>query len=292
MADPNLTDAPPAPAPGGDPPPPPPPPAGDPPPADPPKDTQPPAWTDLLKGIQDEDARKFAERYTDLGALAKGGLELRKLSSQRDGWLKLPDANATDAEKAAYRKALGVPEGPEAYGVNVPEEMAKDDPDFADRLGRFLKAMHSSDASKAVVAQAVDWFISENRTIATREEEARKASMAEGEQKLRQRWGADYENYIGFYPRTVAHFGGEEVAGLLQSAGLDNHPAIVEMFVKIGRMTADSIPAIAQPRQQIASDLDALKAEASERMQKGTFNDPDFQRRWSAGFQRAFSSAA
>ena len=248
-----------------------------------------PAYSDLLGVISDEKAREFAKRYATLEDLAKGALDLRKLSSQREGWLKVPDDKATDEDKAAWRKALGIPDGPESYGVTVAEEVAKEDPDFADRLGRFLKAMHETGAPKGVVDKALAFQLSEIQAVKNREIEAAKAARDQGERELRARWGADYETYIGYYPRTVLHFGGEEVANALQSAGLDNDPRIVEMFVKIGRMTAESVPAIAAPATQRQSDLAAIEAEARERRDKGTYTDPEFQKRYDAALARAYA---
>lgn len=268
------------------------PPAGDPPPADPPKAAEPPAWSDLIKAIADEDARKFAERFTDLAALAKGGLDLRKASSQREGWVKLPGDKATDEEKAAWRKAVGLPEGPEGYGLALDKAEAEADPEAVDRFGRLLKVAFDNGAPKGAMAAIVEWYNSENRTIATRELEAWNTAVAQGEQKLRQQWGADYEANAALAARALQHFGGPDVLKLMEQAKVANHPDVMRMFAQIGRMTAESVPSIAQPRQQSVDDLEALKAEKRKREDEGTVYDADFQRRWAEGFRRAYGNAA
>lgn len=252
----------------------------------------PPAWSDLLRVIQDEKAREFFARYDSLEAAAKGGLDLRRMSSQRDGWVKLPGANATDEEKTAWRKAMGIPEGPEAYGVALPEDMAKDDPDAADRFGRFLKAMHETGGSKEQVAKAVEWYISENRTIAAREAEARIAADQRDEQILRREYGADFDARVAGGARAAQYFGGPDYVKAMEDAGLGNNPHVIRAWAKVAAMTAESVPAIAQPRQQSVGDLEALKAEKREREDKGTVYDPDFQRRWAEGFRKVYGTAA
>lgn len=268
------------------------PPAGDPPPADPPKAAEPPAWSDLIKAIADEDARKFAERFTDLAALAKGGLDLRKASSQREGWVKLPGDKATDEEKAAWRKAVGLPEGPEGYGLALDKAEAEADPEAVDRFGRLLKVAFDNGAPKGAMAAIVEWYNSENRTIATRAIEARTAADQQGEQDLRREWGGDFDTRIGGSARAAQYFGGPDYIKAMEEAGLGNNPHVLRAWAKVAAMTAESVPSIAQPRQQSVDDLEALKAEKRKREDEGTVYDADFQRRWAEGFRRAYGNAA
>lgn len=248
---------------------------------------QPPAWSDLIKGIADEDARKFAERFTDLGALAKGGLDLRKASSQREGWVKLPGDKATDEEKAAWRKAVGLPEGPEGYGLALDKAEAEADPEAADRFGRLLKVAFDNGAPKGAMAAIVEWYNSEKGAIATRELEAFEKSKVDGEQEMRREWGADYPARIERAALAAQHFGGQEMVALLEEKGLANHPAVLRAWAKVAAETSESVPSLAQPRQQSVSDLEALQAEARKRMDEGTYNDPAFQRRFSEAFHKA-----
>jgi hypothetical protein len=69
-------------------------------------------------------------------------------------------------------------------------------------------------------------------------------------QKLQQGWakqvkndpdigGDNFKQNANIANRALNQFGGEEVAGILKDSGLQNHPGLVKMFVKIGKAIGD-----------------------------------------------------
>jgi hypothetical protein len=169
-------------------------PAGATPPAEPAVAVQPnwpDDWRDKLAG-EDKAYRTLLDRYADPGALAKAHRELQlKLSK---GELKattgMPD-NASDEERAAWRKENGIPDKPENYDVRLPNGMVLGD---AERpiVNDFLQHAHQNNLPPTVVNVAMDWYMrfQEKQLADQREQDIGKRVQAE--ENLRADWGADY----------------------------------------------------------------------------------------------------
>lgn len=54
--------------------------------------------------------------------------------------------------------------------------------------------------------------------------------------------GANFQANIESAQRALARFGGDELKSLLNSTGLGNHPALVKMFVAVGKQIREDNP--------------------------------------------------
>lgn len=235
LLDPALGDPPagdpPAPNGGGDPP------AGDPPAGDPPAGDPPPSfklpedfdWRTHFAG-GDEKLLKLAGRYQSPKALLEGTAQLRaKLSSGKV--IEPLGDDATDEEKAAFRKALNVPDAAADYEKSLPEGYVLGDDDKP-RAQLLFDKMHAVNASPAAVNAALEvhqHLIEEQQAaLADADAEAKDRAIEE----MRDEWGADYKrnlnvakSYLDTLPEPVANAlkNGRGPDGM----ALANNPAII-----------------------------------------------------------------
>lgn len=269
----------------------PPPPAADPaatspPPASPPPAAAaPPAYSELVKAIGDKDVRGFAERFQTFDELAKGGLDLRRAASNRDGLVKIPTDKASVEEIAQFRKSMGVPETPEAYGIEVPKGSLERDEDKT-WWGGLQAIAHKYSVSRAGLGEMAKSFFEHGQNTVARLEQAMKtAKEAEGV-KLRATWGPDYERNVGLAQRAHQHYGGEAWDAYAKAVGFADDPVYLQMMARIGGEIAPHNPLVAFSPAEAADNMRTLKEEHAKRAKEGTLNDVDFQKRWAEGWRR------
>src|SRR5690606_5472899 len=87
-------------------------------------------WRDTLT---DPKHVNVAERIASPAEAIQSIIDLRTQLSER---IKVPDENASDEDKAKYRKAMGIPDKPEDYEISSPEgvEFTELDKAVFDRL--------------------------------------------------------------------------------------------------------------------------------------------------------------
>jgi hypothetical protein len=108
----------------------------------------------------------------------------------------IPGETATDADKAAYRKRLGVPDTPDGY--EIPDEVngVKFDPESKKA---FTKLAHELNIPVATAKKIVEWRAGEDKkqidSYTKAQAEAAAAvekQKAEGKKALEAKWGTDY----------------------------------------------------------------------------------------------------
>ena len=122
-------------------------------------------WRELFAG-GDEKALARLKRFGGPQGVIKSLLAAEhKIRSGE--YKKIPGADATDEEKAAWRKELGVPDKPDGYKVPDVEGHKWLDEDKP-IINTFLQQLHGADASQAVI----DKMLSTYATITTAQKEA------------------------------------------------------------------------------------------------------------------------
>jgi hypothetical protein len=207
-------DAPAAPAPADTP-------AADPAPAAAPAD----AAADWRAGLPEElrDAAAL-KKFNDPGALAKSYVELEKKIGQRG--VTVPGEGAAPEEIAAYRKALGVPEKPDGYGLKVPEGV----PEHAwnEASGTLLSNWAHDLALTPAQAQGLA-----ERYAKMVADHAQQEAVAT-EEALRGEWGALYDRKVAAAARATKELLGPEAAAVLAEAGLSNNVHLLRALNRIG----------------------------------------------------------
>lgn len=137
--------------------------------------------------ITDPDAKKEAERTTDLDAVFKRVVGLRKeLSSS----IKVPGKDAEDEEVAAFHKAIGVPESAEDYVFPELSEEQLTDEVKAFREG-WANTFHELKIPKEAAEQLAAKFHEQNVAAEQAQVEADKKFIAEQDETLQKKWPGD-----------------------------------------------------------------------------------------------------
>lgn len=152
-------------------------------------------WREKIAG---GDAKFLGQlkRFTSFEAYAKSTKSLReKLSSGEYKRAGLPE-DATEDEKAEWRKENGIPDKPEDYGI--PEvkghQWSEVDKTIA---GDFLKDLHAAGTPKPIAEQALKWYAKFQTQQAEARADLDRQAQIEREDALRAEWGPqDYRPHI------------------------------------------------------------------------------------------------
>jgi hypothetical protein len=255
MTDETILDAPPADAPPADPPPakndaPP----ADTPPADtPPADTPPAADDDWRKSMagDNEDALRLLGRYNSPQDAAKAFVEQRQLLSKRDeNSIKIPGENATDEERQAFAKALGIPESPDKYDRFKPEgddaiELSEADQAFVDAAIADLHKQGGLTASPEVVKTFEGMYYKAMEERAAQMAAAAVANRIENEKVLKEGWGSDFKVNMTYAESALqAYVPGGDARTLLDmqladGTKLGDHAVFIKAMAAAGRATTE-----------------------------------------------------
>lgn len=218
---------------------------------------------------EDLRAEKSLESFRDIGSLAKSYVETKKLvGSKTEGMVKVPGEGATPEERAAFHKAIGVPEAPTAYKITRPES-ALDGTWDEHAEADFLTRAHQAGLTQAQVSQVVDWY---GKFIAGQLTKAQQEAQATAT-RLKEEWGPNYDPMVGRANRAVQEFGGDEVVDFLAKTGLGRHPLMVKTFAKIGNALVEhGALAASGPAGMTAAEAQA-KIDEIRRDKKHPFND-------------------
>ena len=132
---------------------------------------------------------KRLQRITDPKAVWGQYRELESKFSQ-GGLVKIPGPKATDEEKAAFRKAVGVPEKPDDYlgKLTLPEGKVLGDADKP-LAESFVKALHPAGATPEVVSAAINWYQDFQEQQASDQFNADEDFRSQSRQALETDWG-------------------------------------------------------------------------------------------------------
>lgn len=195
-------------------------------------------WRQDLSG-GDEDLLKELAKSKNPADVGKRLIDLRKQLAKRAEAPKLPE-NATEEQITSYRKLMGVPEKPEAYGIAPPEGYQAGEVEKA-MLGDFAKQMHAKHTPASVVKEATDFFFKAQAANNQALNALDLQRQQEWNQELQKTLGKDYENQVAsgneFLNQRFAENPDAKAALLnarLPGGGrLGDHPAFVQMAVDL-----------------------------------------------------------
>lgn len=228
-------------------------------------------WRASFAG-EDKELLGFLGRYHSQDAALKAWK--KQHDDIRAGkYLKPLGEDATDEEKAAYLKSMGVPEKPEGYLEQLPSGLVvgDDDKPFVEK---FLGQMHGANAPKAAVDAALTAYygiVEEQEAAAA---EANAAAKVQGEEALREEWGADYRRNLNAVKSFVESVPEDVGSILLGGTGADgvrlgNNPALLKWLASLAleaNPLATVVPgAGANQAEAVDAELDALKAKMGDR---------------------------
>jgi hypothetical protein len=239
-------------------------------------------WRRVLAG-DDTDALKALERYATPGDYHKSFTEAQKtIRAKQEGVIKLPGENATDEDKAAFQKALGIPPAPDKYERIAPPEgleLADADKAFIDKSIQKLHGMGGFAAHPDVV-KTLQSFYHE----AMQEQAAVMAAMAvqkknEGKATLTKLYGQNLDLELKHAQNALVAFGPrdpQKARALLDrqfadGTTLGDDPEIVQMLVRASRATHEDPMMLATLSGGLPSDAGSVQQQIDDIMKtKGT----------------------
>jgi len=239
-----------------------------------------PNWRDP---ITDPDMKKFAERFTDPADAVKAAHDLRGKLAKR---AEPPGEDASDEQIAEWRAATGVPETPEGYEIDLPDETPEDVAPSKEDLQPFLAGMHEAGATPAVAQAAIDYFygtyLPEGQKVLAEQEAAAGKKATEA---LEKEWPTEEEfnENVVYAQRAASHFGGPGFTKFLNEskvAGLPmaKHPDFLRAFAKIGRRISEKGIQIGMTDEETKDSegkVDELGEQAYAARQKGNIKESD-----------------
>jgi hypothetical protein len=206
---------------------------------EPPKAPEPEDWREGLP----EELAEVAKRFTSKEDALRAVVDLRKRESQ----IRVPGKDATDAEKTAYLKAIGVPEKPEEYTFpTLPEDQMTDEVKASRE--EWSKRFHDLHIPKETARTLIEAVAADAAKQEQAQAEADKAFVKASEDALRSEWkGAEYDKNLTLANRAFSDIAGraglnvEELRKIETKDGrfLLDRPEMLRVFSLIGREMAE-----------------------------------------------------
>lgn len=221
-------------------------------------------WRDLLAG-GDKDAAKDLAKYTDPTAVYKTARQLQAdLSS---GKLKrAPEplaANATDEQKAEWRKANGLPETAEAYvkGLKLPDGVVVGEADKP-LVDNFAKALFEQGGTQEEMNRSLSFYYGLQDKLQEQQKEADGDFRVNSEVALKGEWGADFKPNMAAFGAFKSQIP-EDVQAILFSARTVDGRLVGDTpeFMKIGAIIGRELNPAAAVVLQGAGDAKGVDSE-------------------------------
>ena len=206
---------------------------------------QKPTWIEQLP--EDMRSDESFHGYKTIGDLANAH---RAALSERESLIRVPGEDATDEDRAAFYKAIGVPETPDGYELSPPEGL---------REGLYNKDIESAFKAKvhelgtpADKASALNaWYYGLMGEGEAKIAQQEKASLDEAVNTLKTEWPGDkFKENTELAHRAFTRFAGESddkkaaVKDFLEKTkvgglAIGNHPMFLRIFSGIGAQISD-----------------------------------------------------
>lgn len=219
-----------------------------------------PGWTERLPDSLKPAAADFG-KYPDLQKLLEGAWNAKQLVGKRADGVLVPGPDAKPEQIAAFRKAIGVPEKPEGYGLKKPEKLPEGVEWPEDRMAKLAAVAHEAGIPPAALQKIVEFSIAANgeahsaRKLAAEKQKAE--FMAAQKSELQKAWGNDMTTKANMAARAAITF------GLDPNDGLFDNAKVVMAFAKVGEamsedklVTATAVSNLQDPQAQA---MDVMK---------------------------------
>jgi len=230
-------------------------------------------WRDLAA---DEKNRGRLQRVSSVDELAEMA---RDYDSFKRRAVLPPNSNSSDEDVAKFRKAIGVPDSPDGYEI----EMDKDADDGAkSRVERLKGAAHAVHMTPQQLGALIEWHSTEMDALEAADGEAIAQRQAELKTELSREWGADYQRNASVAMRTAQEaFGGyaEEFLAMELKDGtrVGDHPAMLRGMAKLGRKFGEAgLPGTIVPHDWNPTDSEIIEMKKDPRYWDSNRRDPAF----------------
>ena len=192
-------------------------------------------WQNNLPDAEFATEKATLANYKSLPALAKALRESKTAAMAKAG-LKVPDEKSTPEERAAFAKALGVPDDPKEYGITKPEgELAQYFNEEA--AAKFAATAKELGLTKPQAAKLVEMQLAAYKEADAAQIALGQKQLTERDTKLKEVWGAKVEEFsmdaqrvaltIGLDPKELPYLPADVTIGLAKIAALISEDKMV-----------------------------------------------------------------
>ncbi len=238
------------------------------------QETEEPQAADWRAQITSDDHRRFAETSPDLDHLVGRALEMRqKLSTA----IVRPGKDARPEEIASYRRAMGVPETPDAYRFEPVPGVEPTETEQGFR-GAMAQVFHTAGLSVDQVSSINRGW---NALVSAQLEQTKQADEAHrqaSEAQLRRDWpGEEFGRNREFANRAAERLFGSDYEAARQledRAGrfILDHPIMMRLLASVGReMGEGELGSVLadRDRSSVQEQIDALQSQKMDALQQG-----------------------
>lgn len=149
--------------------------------------------------------------------------------------------DASDEERRAHFTKQGCPEKADGYETVMPEKMPEGML-FSEEIMTAAKNFAHANGVKKEIFEGLSKVVLDSQIkmfgemVAAAKVEQDKVAE-EASNKLKGKWGADYDKFLEMGRRSYDVHGGKEFVDLMESTGLKDNPVVVETFLEIYKQT-------------------------------------------------------
>ena len=206
-------------------------------------------WRKAMAG-EDADALKELGRYNSQADVAKALVEAKKTIRKGDeGKIKLPGADATPEELAAFHKTIGVPEKPDGYKITAapPEgmEVSEADKAFLSGVTEKLHAKGGWLATPEGVNAAHTFYYEMMQEQAAQMAAAAVTTAQTTDKELKTEWGSEHKINMTYANSALTAFvpsgKADDLLNLELAGGgkLGANKTFIQMMASAGRATTE-----------------------------------------------------
>lgn len=236
----------------------------------------------------DEKSRNRLGQFESMDDLAKF---VREADSWRRKAVIPPNSKSSPEDVKRFHKAIGVPESPSGYEVELSPDATDADKERVDRL---RMAAHGVHVTPQQLGAMIEWHQAETEAIEAREAEAVEQQLAEAKTELARTWGPDYQRNAGLAVQTWKRGGADQFVEdwgnleLKDGTKLGNHPWTMQIGAKLGRMFGEAgVPGEVMPSDWAPSEADLIEMQKTPEYLAG---DKAVHAKVKLGYQRLYSN--
>lgn len=184
-----------------------------------------PWWSDVPEPLR----TPYVTQSKDLASFIKSANDTKSMVGANV--IKLPGADATDEERAAFLDKLGRPKAPDAYKhtVQIPEGVMDES-----ILAHMRSKFHEVGLTEAQGNTILDEYLGTLGKGVEQSEAMRLEAIEKGTTALRAEWGEKFDNNVKTAQLAIREHGGEEILQKLEATGLANDPVFIKFLYKAG----------------------------------------------------------
>lgn len=187
----------------------------------------------------DEKTKAWLGRFTDKPSFMKSVNSMRSKMGDK-ALVKVPDAKSTPEEWSEWRAALGIPETPAGYKINLPKDADQSDIAKAVREN-FVAVMHKAGATQAQIDAAIAADMAREEMVEKYLTDQVRKVKQESDDYLRGKWNpveyrANTEAAKRFLNEEAEALGGEDFLQMELKSGarIGDYPPFIEWAAQQG----------------------------------------------------------